>query len=301
MKKIVITSFVMPHELDDLERVLVDLNKASKYVNGGNYEFYISFSVSDYLFDWQSSKMDKQFFIDRFNSLKELTNWAGKSTFQMRDEILGAFSNKIYAHKECNDATHFIWLDTDICFDDRVLYYMESAVGQIETTNPSIDKYFITPEIVKYWDTTWDCLVNSNYLNKPLDYCKTNNPFAESGEVGDVGLDVVSNDVPGQPKTKFGAGWFTLLSKPLLDRIPLPESMGHYGPDDTFLMWAIEKLNTTNEENIYQFKLKNYIVCENYVYRNRNHYDSIICRIDRKEEFKQKANGAFQSEINKLT
>ena len=45
MKKIVITSFVMPHELDDLERVLVDLNKASKFVDGSNYEFYISFSV----------------------------------------------------------------------------------------------------------------------------------------------------------------------------------------------------------------------------------------------------------------
>ena len=57
----------MPHELDDLERVLVDLNKASKFVDGNNYEFYISFSVSDYLFDWENSKVDKQFFIDRFN------------------------------------------------------------------------------------------------------------------------------------------------------------------------------------------------------------------------------------------
>ena len=41
MKKIVITSFIMPHELDDLERVLVDLNKTSKYVDGNNYEFYV--------------------------------------------------------------------------------------------------------------------------------------------------------------------------------------------------------------------------------------------------------------------
>ena len=42
MKKIVITSFIMPHELDDLERVLVDLNKASQYIKGENYSFYIS-------------------------------------------------------------------------------------------------------------------------------------------------------------------------------------------------------------------------------------------------------------------
>jgi len=295
MKKIVITSFVMPHELDDLERVLIDLNKASKHINGNNYEFYISFSVSDYLFDWENSKVDKQFFIDRFNSLKPLTDWAGKSTYQIRDEIIGAFQTKRYAHLECTDATHFIWLDTDICFDERILFYMENAVDVID----NVDKYFITPEIVKYWDTTWDCLVNSNYLDKPLDYCKTNNPFVDCGEVGDVQLESIFNNVPGQPKTKFGAGWFTLLSKPLLDRIPLPESMGAYGPDDTFLMWAIEKLNQIGQ-NINQFKLKNYIVCENYIYRNRTHYNSIIKRIDRKEEFKKQSYSVFQEELNKI-
>jgi len=251
MKKIVITSFVMPHELDDLERVLIDLNKASKHIDGDNYEFYISFSVSDYLFDWENSKVDKQFFIDRFNSLKSLTDWAGKSTYQIRDEIIGALQTKRYAHLECKDATHFIWLDTDICFDERILFYMENAIDVID----NVDKYFITPEIVKYWDTTWDCLVNSNYLNKPLDYCKTNNPF--------------------------------------------PESMGAYGPDDTFLMWGIEKLNQSGA-NIHQFKLKNYIVCENYIYRNRTHYDSIIKRIDRKEEFKKQSYSVFQKELNKI-
>ena len=172
---------------------------------------------------------------------------------------------------------------------------MENAIDVID----NVDKYFITPEIVKYWDTTWDCLVNSNYLNKPLDYCKTNNPFVDCGEVGDVALETVFNNVQGQPQTKFGAGWFTLLSKPLLDRIPLPESMGAYGPDDTFLMWGIEKLNQTGE-NIHQFKLKNYIICENYIYRNRNHYDSIIKRIDRKEEFKKQSYEVFQTEINNI-
>ena len=175
---------------------------------------------------------------------------------------------------------------------------MEASIDRVRETD-NIDKYFITPEIVKYWDTTWDCLVNSNYLDKPLDYCKTNNPFAESGEVGDVELMTVMNNVEGQPRTKFGAGWFTLLSKPLLDRIPLPESMGAYGPDDTFLMWGIEKLNQ-NGEMIYQFKLKNYIVCENYIYRNRTHYDSIIKRIDRKEEFKKQSYSVFNEELNKI-
>ena len=299
MKKIVITTFIMPNEIDDLERTLVDLNKASKYVSGENYELYLALTVSDFLVDWENSKLDKGYFIDRFNKLKSLTEWAGKSSFHIREDIMGCTSLRRIAHNECPDATHFIWLDTDIVFDDRVLYYLEASIDRLTETDPHIDKYVISPECVKIWDTTWDCLVNQKFINKELDYCKTCNPFVDSGEHGDVSIETVMNNVPGQPKTKFGAGWFTLLSKSLLDRIPLPESMGAYGPDDTFLMWAIEKLNQ-NGENIYQFKLKNYVVCENYIFRDRNHYDSIIKRIDRKEQFKKQSYENFQTELNKI-
>ena len=64
MKKIVITTFIMPNEIDDLERILMDLNKASKYVKGENYELYLALTVSDFLVDWDNSKLDKQYFID---------------------------------------------------------------------------------------------------------------------------------------------------------------------------------------------------------------------------------------------
>ena len=33
---------------------------------------------------------------------------------------------------ECIDATHFIWLDTDICFDERILFYIENAINVLE-------------------------------------------------------------------------------------------------------------------------------------------------------------------------
>ena len=299
MKKIVITTFIMPNEIDDLERVLMDLNKASKYVSGENYELYLALTVSDFLVDWENSKLDKEYFIDRFNKLKSLTEWVGKSSFHIREDIMGCTSLRRIVHNECTDATHFIWLDTDIVFDDRVLYYLEASIDRLTETDPHIDKYVISPECVKIWDTTWDCLVNENFLNKEVGYCKINNPFKDAGEIGDVSLETVLNTVPGQPRMKFGGGWFNCLSKPLLDRVPLPESMGHYGPDDTFVMWASEKLNQSGEQ-IYQFKLKNYIVCENYIYRDRTHYDKLIKRIDRKEEFRNQANTSFSNEINNI-
>jgi hypothetical protein len=295
MKKIVITTFIMPNEIDDLERILGDLNKASKHIDGNNYELYLALSVDDYLVDWENSKLDKQFFVDRFNTLKPLTQWAGKATFNVRDDIMGCTSLRRIAHTECTDATHFIWLDTDICFDEKILFYMQNAIDVID----NVDKYVISPECVKIWDTTWDCLVNKNFLNKEVGYCKINNPFLDSGEVGEVSLETVLNNVSNQPRMKFGGGWFNCLSKALLDRVPLPESMGHYGPDDTFIMWASEKLNL-NGEQLYQFKLKNYIVCENYIYRDRTHYDKLVKRIDRKEEFRNQANKSFSIEINKI-
>ena len=249
--------------------------------------------------DWENSKLDKEYFIDRFNKLKPLTEWVGKTSFHIREDIMGCTSLRRIAHSECNDATHFIWLDTDICFDDRVLYYLEASIDRLKQTDSHIDKYVISPECVKIWDTTWDCLVNEKFLNKEVGYCKINNAFKDSGEVGDVSLETILNNVPGQPKMKFGGGWFNCLSKELLDRAPLPESMGHYGPDDTFIMWASEKLNQSGEQ-IYQFKLKNYVVCENYIYRDRTHYDKLIKRIDRKEEFRNQANESFSIEINKI-
>jgi len=295
MKKIVITTFIMPNEIDDLERLLADLNKASKHINGNNYELYLALSVDDYLVDWKQSKLDKQYFIDRFNKLKPLTEWAGKTTFNVRDDIMGCTSLRRIAHKESTDATHFIWLDTDIIFDEKILFYMENAIDVID----NVDKYVISPECVKIWDSTWDCLVNENFLTKEEGYCRINNPYKDAGEYGDVSLETVINNVPGQPRMKFGGGWFNCLSKSLLDRTPLPESMGHYGPDDTYVMWASEKLNQ-NGEGIYQFKLKNFIVCENYIYRDRTHYDLLIKRIDRKEQFREQANTSFSTEINKL-
>jgi tellurite resistance protein len=77
--------------------------------------------------------------------------------------------------------------------------------------------------------------------------------------------------------------------------------MGHYGPDDTYLMWAIDIINNSENNSIYQFKLKNYVVCENFKYRNRSYSDTMIRRIDRKEEFKKIAQENMIKELKNLS
>ena len=92
--KIVFTSFILPHEIDDLERMLVSLKRASKFVTGSNYAFNVSLGTSDYLVNWEQSKISKEFFIEKFNSLKQLTNWTTDSVFQIREDILGCVSSR---------------------------------------------------------------------------------------------------------------------------------------------------------------------------------------------------------------
>ena len=45
---------------------------------------------------------------------------------------------------------------------------------------------------------------------------------------------------------KFAGGWFTCIHKSILDKITVPESFGHYGMEDTFLMWDVKNLNLVN-------------------------------------------------------
>jgi hypothetical protein len=284
MKKIVITIFSLPQDLDNLSRVLIELNNAAKQIDGSNFHFYISLSTDDFLVDWEQSKIDKSYIEDKFHYLKKYTDWT-TSTFQIRDDILGALSNKIYSYEENPNATHFLWLDTDICFDKHLLSNIVSSIDKIKET----DKYLITPQIVKYWDKTFDCIVNEKFIYEPYGYCHDNNPFQDCGVHGITSLKVVTNPIEDLPTTKFGAGWATCISKPLLDEIPIPKSMGHYGPDDTYLMYAIDKSNS----NIKQYMINNYVVCENFKYNLPN--KSIVTK-DIKDYFKKIA----EDEMNRI-
>ena len=69
-----------------------------------------------------------------------------------------------------------------------------------------------------------------------------------------------------QPTMKFDSGWFTYISKNILDKVTVPKSFDHYGLEDTFIMNSLELLKLGT-----QYKIKNLVVCENYKYRNNLH------------------------------
>jgi len=295
--KVVISIFCLPYEIDDLENTLTQLKRASHYIDKSiDWNLDVTLCLSNQMVNWDKSSINKKYFEDKFLKIASNTDWCIKH-FQTSDKILGCVSQRRFSLERHREADYFIWLDTDIIFEERTLSYLENAM---KSTNQAFPNTIITPEIVKVWDTTWDCLVNENFLDKPLDYQKTNDPYKDSGIKGDIIIQGVSNNSFNQPRFKFAGGWFTCISGALLNKIGVPKSFGHYGYEDTFVMWASEKLIKEKSEKITQFKIKNLVVCENYKYRSNSHYLNNISAYDRREEFKKIAESNFKSELDKI-
>lgn len=295
--KVVISIFCLPYEIDDLENTLNQLKKSSYYLDS-NTEWVIdvTMGLSDELIDWKRSSIPKEYFETKLIKLSSNTDWCEK-IFRTSTNISGCVSQRRNSLLEYPDADYFIWLDTDIIFDERTLFYIDSSVRGVSNDF----KYsVITPEVVKLWDNTWDCLVNEKFKDKDKDYQKTNDPYLDSGIKGDIKLEEVVNNTPNQPKLKFAGGWFTCLSKDLLDLIGIPESFGHYGFEDTFIMWGAEHLIRERGLDVRQFKITNLVVCENYKYRTFAHYLNHISVFDKRDEYRSIAMSNFQKELDNI-
>lgn len=288
-----ISIFVLPEEIDDLEKTIIQLKKSSKLLEK-TYEIIldVTLGISSELTDWENSKIPLQFFIDKFNNIKNYCDWTIECNFNVSDEISGCVSQRRISSTKYN-VDNIIWLDTDIVFSEMTLFYILNAADMLN--NQEIYDYVVTPEIVRIWDSTWDCIVNEQFINQPCGYQKTNDPFLDSGVHGELSITEVDCFTQNQPKLKFAGGWFTCISSSILKKVPIPESFGHYGLEDTFIMWSSLKF-----KEFRQFKVKNLVICEDYKYRSKEHYLKYISKINKKEDFLSVAQRAFRYELDKI-
>ena len=288
--KYCISIFALPHEIDDLELTLTQLGRAFQYVDSENFILDVTLGVSPNLTLWDSSELKLDYFKDKFIILQKKCWWAKNKFFRLsEDKVQGCVSKRRQTWLDHKDVDYHIWLDTDIIFDERTLAYIDNVAQQLD------DESIITPEIVKVWDNSWDCLVNENFIKEPINYQKTNNPFKDSGIKGDISVENVICNWPNHPTMKFAGGWFTCISRKLLDRITVPESFGHYGLEDTFLMYACDKLKIGT-----QYKIKNLVICENYLFRDNVYLTNRLASVSKKDEFLKIAQENFQKEYDSL-
>lgn len=276
--KILIQLFPMVDDIDQLEKILFQLRQNSIYIDKS--KFYIildvTYPLSDYFVDWENSIIKKDFFLNKFETLKKYGDWCDESYFNIDENVKGCIDmciNNIYKH----NVDDVIMLDNDIIFNPYTLNLMLEASLQAKTQTPN---YIITPEYVKMWDNSWDILTNINFQTKSNDpfYVLINDPIDDSSLIfGDISIEPLI--VNSKKIFKFGGGWFTLFSKNLLDYIKFPKDIKGYGAIDTFIM---EFCNYTQIAT--QYKVKNLVICEDRKYLGKTAYSSYIKPIDRRFE-----------------
>lgn len=288
----IISIFAMPQEIEDLALTLYNLKINSVFLESGiDYKVDLTMCLSDELTDWENSKLPKEYIKERTEELcRKYLDWCEfELVIENGTQILGCVSQRRNSWLKNPDADFFIWLDTDIFFKDITLFYMDESVKMLKQDN--FDMFIITPQFVKQWDNTWDVIVNKNYWNVPVDYYKINNIFADCLPQ----FDTVN--VKRLETFKFAGGWFTLISKSLLDKVGIPESFGHYGLEDTFIM-VCSSMMVSKEMEVNQFFLENLICGENHKNRANESVKNYISSKNRKEEFRKIAESNWDKEIS---
>ena len=282
-RKNLINIYPMVKDIDYLERTLMLLKQNYPYIDDDS--FYIILNVtlptSDYLTDWDSSILKQEYFITKFNHLKKYGDCWDECHFNVDPDSYGLLDNFTSVLSKYNDIDDIILLETDIVFNVYALGILLASSSQINLTSK---EYIITPEHTKLWDSSWDVITNSNFVNKPYHYRDIAEPL----------LDVVYNEQPieiipmingFQKFFKFGGGWFVLYSKTLLDKINFPSNLKGYGPLDNFItQYCIHSGVPT------QYKIKNMVVTEDCKYFQSKIYDSYVKTLNRKQDLYEKNN-----------
>lgn len=296
MTKGLISIFVMPQEIDDLHITLYNLKRNMAMLpHDIQMDIDITFCVSDEMTDWEQTKLPQKYFIDKFRALLPLMDWSANSKIhiEMDDVILGCVAQRRHSLQFVDEYDFTIWLDCDMFFNDTTILYLASSFKAMQDEGHK--NFVITPQFVRQWDTSWDSIVHPAYLNNKLMYHEEADIIQDGlYNLGDISLAPLNG-------FKFAGGWCTLLSNSLLKLIGVPESFGHYGMEDTFIVEACKYLRANNHpSNPCQYLLSNHIVGENYKYRANNHLKSMVVSKNRKEEFRAVAHRNFGIELKKV-
>jgi len=266
MKTLQIVIHCLPREIDQLERVLDKLHESSFYLTTeARVIIDVTLNLNDVYTDWNTSILDKKFFITKFNFLEKKSSWAHKTLFDIDDvnKCLGINDKRRNSIRSVDPEVDYImYLDLDVFFSKVNLAIAFQSFNQI--TN----KYqIISSQLTKLWDQSWDVISSSTFKDSSYDQWKETDPYSIEFIV-----DSNSSNFSISPinTVKFGGGWFNIFSTNLLNFIDIPDSLGPYGLDDTFIMEA-SKLMQAKGYDLVQYVLQGAIVCENIKYELYNY------------------------------
>lgn len=274
----------MPYEIDCFEWQSKQLKQGSYYLNNDD-KVLVDVTLNLNLIEWEESIFPKEYFIEKFYNIEKLYDWADTNFIADDNNICLGCNDKRRSSINKSTSDNIVYLDADIIFNPYTLKYLIDSAKIIKD-----EYYIISPQVPKMWDNTWDSLVNKEFINSLPSHENYSNfdPYKVYTTSGDFNLKPHKG-------FKMGGGLFNLISTNLLKYIKIPESLGPYGLDDTFITSGAHLMKRQNY-NINQYVIENIIVTENLKYKN-NLYEKYIKIIDTKDTSTKNSYDAYYDEI----
>lgn len=304
-----VTIHCLPREIDQLERLCNSLRESYFFVEGEiNIILDVTLNLNNYFIDWDKSKITKDFFIKKFKNIEKFNDWTYKNIFEISedDNCLGINDKRRNSINDNISSDYLMYLDLDVYFPNISLISLVQLLNQLNS-----DYNIISLETVRLWDQSWDILTNKKYIHENHEFFKNLDPH----RVNKIAFDNLVNEeisIRNINPIKFGGGWFNIFSKKLLQFITIPESLGSYGLDDTFVMMASNYMKQKGY-NVNQYVLEGLVCIENnrYTLYDYNPYQDFLkdkSFKDKGREFKKYSkekshlnyNNELQKFINKI-
>jgi len=256
-----IVLYIQAWEIDDLERIIRHLILSSYYIDSNDTVILdVTLNVSDVLINWDSSSLNKDYFIDKFLYIKTLASQYYNVEFDMNVNIQGCVDKRRDANLKSHD--FIIWLDPDVFFSVYTLPYLIHSTKQITDV-----RYVLSPQIIKYWDSSWDCLTYHKFLHEPANHRDYFDMYSLDDLVNSTEKQLVTNN-----QVKFAGGWFNLFTAQIFRDIEIPKEFGSYGWEDLYVMICCNYLK------IQQYNMQGVIVSEigNTLLNNKNYHKPYI-------------------------
>jgi len=216
-----ISQYIQPWEIDDLDRQIDQHIKSSYYIQNDEIIFDITMNLE--IVNWDNSSLPIDYFVNKFKYLQTKLSQYYKVNFDTDPNIKGCTDKR--RQSQFKEQDFVIWLDSDLYFSHLTLPYLIHASQQI------LDEYFIiSPEIIKYWDHSWDCITHNKFLNEPHNHRDYFDLYSLEKLVSENEITIRKNNT-----IKFGGGWFNLIKNSVFNKVPLIDELGPYAPDDTYL------------------------------------------------------------------
>ena len=280
-KKTLVCIHIMPNEIEMFQTFMIQYRKALMYCK--EYEVCIkaTLNLNPKLTDWDNSELKQDYFIKIFNEQFQYKEIHQLNEIILDDSMWGTTQQKRESIK-INYFDQFLFVDTDIIIHEHQLMY------QLRAAEPLNGKYIVSPAIPKWWDNSWDVLVDSSMRDTEFNTKET--------------LESVHQQTPNKlvmhliPTIKFGCGMHTLYSKEFWQFIGIPDSFGGYGPEDTFgMMASIGAIKKGYD--IKQYVLDGIYISEDYFNREPTIKNKIV-KADMKTDFYKEAQSHLSTELH---